>query len=108
MRATCAWTTSVAETAPERIAAAVSTADHCHAGPFGSRRGVDLPDAPRFAALATCGGDIFAAVRFEDVFLVTFLVTAFLATRASFFSASLPDAVTSGRVTDNAANCHEF
>src|SRR5579859_6201634 len=70
IRAMCAWTTSTAEVAPERIAAAVSVADHCQAGPFGRPADAVLRGRAFVAAPAPCRVvDVFTA-RLDDFALV--------------------------------------
>ena len=75
IRARCASTTSTEEIAPERIAAAVSTADHCQTGPLGGRGLVDFFDADFFAAFLAAVLVVF----FFAVFLTVFLATSRLA-----------------------------
>ena len=85
MRAMCASTTSTEEIAPERMAAAVSSADHCQTGPLGGR------------ALADFGGTaflVFATARpvafFADLFAVFAELLFFLMV---FFAICRPVAV---------------
>src|SRR4051812_19855198 len=77
--------TSSDEIAPERIAAAVSDADHCQIGPLGrrilARRGAAFLAALAFASLLWLFlAKLFGAVLFEMLF---FLMTVFLATPTS-------------------------
>src|SRR5579872_5677950 len=81
IRSICACTTSTAEAAPERIAAAVSTADHCQTGPFGRPADAALRGEGFLAAPAPFGAVDFFAALFE----VFALVTALLATSRSPF-----------------------
>src|SRR4051794_33992867 len=71
MRARWASTTSTEEIAPERMAAAVCSAVHCHTGPLGGR------------ALAGLGKTVFFA--FATARLVAFLAVFFAAFAALFF-----------------------
>src|ERR1700722_4338688 len=82
MRSRCASRTSTAAIAPERIAAAVSPADHCQTGPLGGRILADLFDAA-FAAAAVRPGVLVVDLVFRPalpepllppiaVFLITF------------------------------------
>jgi hypothetical protein len=70
MRAMCASTTSTEEIAPERMAAAVCSADHCQTGPLGGRALADF-----FATGFFCA---FKPARAAD-FFVDFLGAAFAA-----------------------------
>ncbi len=65
--------TSTEEIAPERIAAAVSNADHCQIGPFGKRSLADLRDA-------TLLGDFAPALLRPEIFIVDFFFGAALKT----------------------------
>src|SRR4051794_29287824 len=88
IRSRCASTVSTPEIAPARIAAAVSTADHCQAGPLGRgalRRGLFVLRGVVFLAGLASGllrakavlPDVFANAFFEALF---FLATVFFAT----------------------------
>src|SRR6266496_3086627 len=73
--------TSTEEIAPERMAAAVSTADHCQTGPLGSSTLADLRGAAflnTFAAVDFFCGDAFFEARFLPI-------TVFLATSHSHY-----------------------
>src|SRR5437763_4441330 len=78
MRSRCASTVSTAEIAPLRIAAAVSTADHCQAGPFGRCALADL----RGATFVTVFFAVFATAPLRAVF---FLLEIFVPVLAMFF-----------------------
>ena len=88
MRAIWPSMTSTAETAPERMAAAVSSADHCQIGPLGGRALADLRGgafpgafAPALTRLEVFFVDLFfGAVLRETLFLP---IAVFLATSQS-------------------------
>src|SRR5437016_4138005 len=63
--------TSTEEIAPERMAAAVSNADHCQIGPLGKRALEDLSDSAFWGAFAP-------ALMRPEVFIVDFLLGAVL------------------------------
>jgi hypothetical protein len=88
IRLRCASVTSTEETAPDRMVAAVSSADHCQTGPLGSRAlGAlgNLRDADLLAAFATLRAAVFLVDFFGAALLATcfFLFTARLATSIS-------------------------
>ncbi len=76
--------TSTEEIAPERMAAAVSNADHCQIGPLGRRTLADLPVFLRAVAPALIWpgvvivGFFLGVVLLETLFLlnIVFLVTS--------------------------------
>jgi len=91
----CACTTSVEEIAPERMAAAVCSADHCQTGPLGGRALAGFCETAFFCA--------FAAVRPADFFADFFAAFAPLfRLMMVFFAISRPVAV-AGNVKDAGA-----
>src|SRR5664280_2141075 len=84
--------TSTEEIAPERIAAAVSNADHCQIGPLGRRILADLRGSDFFGGFTPelTRRAVFIAVFFLGaIFLTTlfFFTTVFLATSHPLFRA---------------------
>src|SRR5260363_375357 len=86
MRAICASVTSTEETAPERIAAAVSTADHCQTGPFGRRGFAAAAFADNVGCGLALGAGFFTAALAAARFGAGFAVFAAFFTFAGFFA----------------------
>src|SRR4051812_41678016 len=76
IRSRCTSTVSTAEIAPLRIAAAVSTADHCQTGPFGRRAVAALRGAGFLTVFLTA----FATAILRAVLVLTEVFVTFLAT----------------------------
>jgi hypothetical protein len=85
-----ASTTSVEEIVPDRIAAAVSSADHCQTGPFGGRPLAGFRDTAFFCAFAPA--PMRPADFFIDFFGAAYFAPLFRLTTV-FFAISCPVAV---------------